>query len=321
MKKDLLKLLEESTDYISGEEISQKFNVSRSAIWKQIKSLKAMGYEIDGVSKKGYKILSSPDFLLEERVLKNLSTKFIGRNVSHYLNVNSTNEAAKKIATDTEDGRIVISEEQGVGHGRFGRAWTSPKGGIWVSIILKPEIEPIYGAKVTQVAAAALITALQSFNVNALIKWPNDIYLNGKKLCGILTEMKCEMDRINYLIVGVGINVNINLEDYSKEVQNVATSLKIEENKCFDRAKILGEFLNEFETLYIKLINNRDFSEVIEICRSNSMILQKDAYLLTSTGKEKVRCLGIDDDGLLIICDSKGITRSVISGEITFHEN
>jgi len=174
---------------------------------------------------------------------------------------------------------------------------------------------------VTQVAAAALVKSLKDINVDALIKWPNDIYINGKKVSGILTEMKCDMDRIDYLIVGVGINVNIDLNDFEADVRNIATSLKISENKTFDRSKILGNFLNDFESLYIQAFNKNDYSQVLEICRNNSIILEKDAYLITSIGKEKVRCLGIDDNGALIICDSKGITRSVISGEITFRED
>ena len=132
--------------------------------------------------------------------------------------------------------------------------------------------------------------------------------------------MKCDMDRIDYLIVGVGINANVDENSFPEEVRNIATSLKISENKTFNRAKILGSFLNEFENLYLQVTKNNDYSKVLSICRNNSIILDKDAYLITSLGKEKVKCIGIDDDGALIIKDSKGITRSVISGEITFHE-
>lgn len=321
MDKDLLKLLKESNDYISGEEISKRFSVSRSAIWKHIKSLKELGYIIEGVSKKGYKLISSPDLILEDEVLKNLNTTFLGRNIIHYTKVNSTNETAKNLAIEAKDGTIIIAEEQEIGRGRLGRAWTSPKGGIWTSIILKPDIEPLYGPKLTQVAAAALVKSLRNIDINALIKWPNDIYLGGKKICGILTEMKCDMDRINYLVVGVGINVNIEEKDFSEDVKNTATSLKISQNKSFDRSKILGDFLNEFERLYLQVITNNDYSEVLEICRGNSIILAKDAYLVTSHGREKVKCLGINDEGGLVIQDSKGITRSVISGEITFRED
>jgi BirA family biotin operon repressor/biotin-[acetyl-CoA-carboxylase] ligase len=320
MKNKLLKLLEESKDYISGEEISKIFNVSRSAIWKHIKALKEVGYTIEGVSKKGYKLISSPDLLLEDEILKNLNTNFIGQNVFYYPSVNSTNETAKSLARKAKDGSIIVAEEQLGGKGRLGRVWSSPHGGIWTSIILKPDMEPIYGAKITQVAAAAIIKSLKIINIHALIKWPNDIYINDKKLCGILTEMKCDMDRIDYLIVGVGINANVDENSFPEEVKNIATSLKISENKTFNRAKILGSFLNEFENLYLQVTKNNDYSKVLSICRNNSIILDKDAYLITSLGKEKVKCIGIDDDGALIIKDSKGITRSVISGEITFHE-
>lgn len=321
MKNDLLKLLKDSNDYVSGEQISEKFNVSRSAIWKHIKALKDMGYEIEGVSKKGYKLLSSPDLLIEGEINKNLNTKFIGKNIFHYSNVTSTNETAKKLANDAADGSIIISEEQRIGRGRLGRAWTSPKGGIWFSIILKPKIEPIYGSKITQIVAAALVESLKKIDITAQIKWPNDIYVNGRKLCGILTEMKCDMERINYLIVGIGINANIPIDAYPEEVQKIATSLEIEKKSPIDRSKVLCDFLYEFENFYLQLVENNDFSRVIQICRDNSLILDKDAYLITSAGKEKVRCLGLNDDGELIVCDSRGISRSVVSGEITFHED
>ena len=320
MNIDLLNLLKESSDYISGEEISQKFNVSRSAIWKQIKSLKDAGYIIEGISNKGYKLISSPDLIIKEDIINNLTTNFIGRNIIHYTEVDSTNNTAKLLAKDSVNGTTIISEIQNGGKGRLGRVWTSPKGGIWTSIILKPNIEPIYANKVTQVAAAALINTLQSINIEGKIKWPNDIYIQGKKFAGILTEMKCDMDRIHYLVIGIGMNINLKVEDFPDEVRSIATSLKILTNKDFNRNNLLSLFLNEFEKLYIPFISDNNFSLALNICRKNSILLDKDAFLVTPKGKEKVHCLGINDDGLLIIEDSLGNTRDVLSGEITFHK-
>lgn len=319
MNLELLNLLKNSDDYISGEEISKKFNVSRSAIWKQINTLKNAGYIIDGISKKGYKLISCPDLIIKEEIINNLNTKIIGKHINYYSEIDSTNNIAKKLASESIDGTTIIAEIQNAGKGRLGRIWTSPKGGIWTSIILKPNIEPINANKVTQVAAAALINVLKSLNIESKIKWPNDIYINNKKFAGILTEMKCDMDRVHYLVVGVGMNINIPLENLPEEIRSIATSLMIETGETFNRNHILIKFYNEFEKLYLALVNNNDFSTSLNICRDNSIILNKDAYLITHNNKEKVHCIGIDDNGMLIIKDSLGNTKTVLSGEITFH--
>lgn len=319
MNIELLNLLKSSDEYISGEEISQKFNVSRSAIWKQINTLKNAGYIIDGVSKKGYKLISCPDLIIKEEIINNLNTKIIGKHINYYSEVDSTNTIAKKLASDSNDGTAIISEIQNGGKGRLGRIWTSPKGGIWTSLILKPNIEPINANKITQVAAAALINVLKSLNIESKIKWPNDIYINNKKFAGILTEMKCDMDRVHYLVLGVGMNINIPLENFPEEIRSIATSLLIETGRNFNRNSILIKFYYEFEKLYLALVNNDDFSTSLNICRNNSIILNKDAYLITHNNKEKVHCIGINDDGLLIIKDSNGNIKNVLSGEITFN--
>ena len=160
---------------------------------------------------------------------------------------------------------------------------------------------------------------LKSLNIESKIKWPNDIYINNKKFAGILTEMKCDMDRVHYLVVGVGMNINIPLENLPEEIRSIATSLMIETGETFNRNHILIKFYNEFEKLYLALVNNNDFSTSLNICRDNSIILNKDAYLITHNNKEKVHCIGIDDNGMLIIKDSLGNTKTVLSGEITFH--
>ncbi|MGG7177063.1 biotin--[acetyl-CoA-carboxylase] ligase [Clostridium paraputrificum] len=321
MDIDLIKMLKESGDYISGEEISKSFGITRSSVWKHIKALKEQGYNIEGISRKGYKLISSPDLLLSTEISDKLSTYFIGHNIEYFSEVQSTNETAKNLAVDDfKDGTIIIAEEQKGGKGRLGRNWSSPKGGIWLSIILKPNIEPIHASKVTQIAAAALVNVLRSMHINALIKWPNDIYINSKKVSGILTEMKCDMDRINYLIVGVGINVNLDESDLNDEIKGIATSLKIEGSKYYNRVELLTLFLKEFEDLYMAFVNDNDLSKVLYTCRKHSMLLKKEAYHVTSRGTEAVTCLGINDEGELTIRDSNGIEKSVISGEITFRK-
>lgn len=318
MKNKILDLLLSTDDYISGEYISNLLGVSRNSIWKHINSLKKEGYLIDAIRNKGYKLIKSPDTLNIEIVNKLLNTKFIGRNLLHYKEVTSTNLVAKDLAQNNcEDGLVIVSETQTNGTGRFNRQWQSPLGGLWMSFVLKPNISPNEGNKITLITVAAMVKVLLNLNIQCKIKWPNDIYINNKKVCGILTTMNADMDKINYIIVGLGINININEKDFTNDL-NTATSLLLEKNTEFNKSEILAEFLNNFEFLYNNFINNNDLSEVIKICKNNSMLINKEATLITLRKEEKVICLGIDDFGELIIKDSNGNIKKVISGEITF---
>ena len=320
MKEEIIKLLKESDTYVSGEEISKVLGITRASVWKHIKVLKEDGYEIVGVSNKGYKLVNSPDLILKSDINKYLTTRYIGQNIEYFKSLSSTNDKAKLLGNniDIKDGTTIIAEEQSGGKGRLGRHWSSPKGGLWTSIILRPNIEPTNAHKITQIASAALIKTLKSYGIDVKIKWPNDIYLNNKKICGILTEMKCDMDRINYIIVGVGINVNINSNDIPEELKDTATSLKIETTISYDRNKLLALFLNNFEYLYIDFIEKNIYSEVAEISKTHSLIINKQAFLVTSRGKEKINCIGLDDNGELIVLDENGNKKNILSGEITF---
>lgn len=318
MDNKLIKWLKESDDFLSGEEISKRLGITRASVWKHIKNLKDLGYEIKGVSRKGYKLISSPDIIIPEEILQTLNTKFIGREIKYFQEIDSTNNFAKTLDDSTPDGTLIVAEKQTFGKGRLGRQWTSPKEGLWFSLFLTPKIEPINASKLTQVAAAALVKVFRDMNIKAEIKWPNDIYLNGKKLTGILTEMKCEIDCINYIIIGIGINVNMDSSDFNEEVKDKATSLFLEEGHKFNRTEILTSFLNVFEDLYINVIENNDFSEVVSLCRKYSMLTDKQAYWMNGKNKVKVTCLGLNDDGELIIKTENGEERSILSGEITF---
>lgn len=259
-------------------------------------------------------------YVSDEEINKNLTTNFIGHNIKYFKTISSTNDKGKELGSDINiiDGTIVISEEQDGGKGRLGRKWSSPKGGIWMSIILRPNITPIHAHKITQIASVALIKTFKQFNIDGKIKWPNDVYVNEKKVSGILTEMKCDMDKISYIIVGIGINVNLDKEDFPSELKYTATSLKIETNKIYNRSILISTLLNNFEKIYLDFIENNNYSEVIKISTENSFILDKDAYLVTSKKKEKVRCIGLDHNGELIVLDHNGNRKNILSGEITF---
>ncbi|MBN1074969.1 biotin--[acetyl-CoA-carboxylase] ligase [Clostridium botulinum] len=316
----MLNKLKNSTEYISGETLSLELNVSRSAIWKHIKTLKNKGYVIDGISNKGYKLISSPNTLFPSEIDPLLKTKEIAKTIQYYFELPSTNKTAKQLAdnNNANNGTLIIAEKQTLGKGRFDRKWTSPSSGIWMSLILKPNIPPSEASKITQIAAASVYKALLNFGINVSIKWPNDIFINGKKLCGILTEMKCDIDRIHYLVLGIGLNVNLNAEEITDELKDIATSLKLEFNKTFSKSLILSEILNNFEPLYEKFILENNICEVLNICRQNSNLLNQKAKLITYHKEEIVTCIGINDNGELIVKDADGYEKAVTSGEISF---
>ncbi len=320
MENKILNKLKNSTEYISGETLSLELNVSRSAIWKHIKTLKNKGYVIDGISNKGYKLISSPNTLFPSEIDPLLKTKEIAKTIQYYFELPSTNKTAKQLAdnNNANNGTLIIAEKQTLGKGRFDRKWTSPSSGIWMSLILKPNIPPSEASKITQIAAASVYKALLNFGINVSIKWPNDIFINGKKLCGILTEMKCDIDRIHYLVLGIGLNVNLNAEEITDELKDIATSLKLEFNKTFSKSLILSEILNNFEPLYEKFILENNICEVLNICRQNSNLLNQKAKLITYYKEEIVTCIGINDNGELIVKDADGYEKTVTSGEISF---
>ncbi|MBY6837527.1 biotin--[acetyl-CoA-carboxylase] ligase [Clostridium botulinum] len=320
MENKILNKLKNSTEYISGETLSLELNVSRSAIWKHIKTLKNKGYVIDGISNKGYKLISSPNTLFPSEIDPLLKTKEIAKTIQYYYELPSTNKTAKQLAdnNNVNNGTLIIAEKQTLGKGRFDRKWTSPSSGIWMSLILKPNIPPSEASKITQIAAASVYKALLNFGINVSIKWPNDIFINGKKLCGILTEMKCDIDRIHYLVLGIGLNVNLNAEEITDELKDIATSLKLEFNKTFSKSLILSEILNNFEPLYEKFILENNICEVLNICRKNSNLLNQKAKLITYHKEEIVTCIGINDNGELIVKDADGYEKAVTSGEISF---
>ncbi|MDS0527235.1 biotin--[acetyl-CoA-carboxylase] ligase [Clostridium sp. SHJSY1] len=317
MEEKILNELKQAKDYISGENLSSSLNISRAAIWKHIKNLKSKGYIIEGVSNKGYKLISIPDIINSNEVFELLQNSNLWKDIIHFDTIDSTNIKAKELASKGAlDGTIIVSEIQQGGSGRFKRPWVSPKGGLWFSLILRPNIIPTECPKITQVTAAAMHKTLSNLGGSLQIKWPNDIILNDKKLCGILTELKCDLETVDYLIVGIGLNVNI--ESFEKEISQIATSLKIELDRTFNRNEILSAFLNNFEELYKQFVHNENISETIEICRENSNLFGKKARLITCNNEELVTCLRLSEDGTLIVKDSLGNEKPVFSGEITF---
>lgn len=318
MKNNILKALKNSDDFISGEKMSEEFNMTRSGIWKYINMLKEDGYIIESIPRKGYRIVDTPDILTYEEIEDKLNTEFIGRKIHYYDSIDSTNKIAKDIAFEEGEGTVIISEEQTNGKGRLGRDWISPKGkGIWMSIILKPKVDPIKVAKTTLIGAAAVHRALNNMNINSTIKWPNDILIDGKKVCGILTEMSCELNMINYVVMGIGINVNLDENHIPGDLKEKATSIKISDKRTIDRKVLLANILNEFEKLYIPFKDKGHISEVIHICRKGSALIGKEIRVIKGDEMKVGKALDINEEGELIVEYSNGIVENILSGEVS----
>jgi BirA family biotin operon repressor/biotin-[acetyl-CoA-carboxylase] ligase len=311
-------VLKNSDDFISGEKLSEEFDMTRSGIWKYMNMLKEDGYNIESIPRKGYRIVSSPDILTYEEIEKGLNTDFIGRNIYYYESINSTNRRAKDIALEEQEGTVIVAEEQVDGKGRLGRDWISPKGkGIWMSIILKPEVDPIKVAKITLIGAAAVYKGLNNMNIDSTIKWPNDILIDGKKICGILTEMSCELNMINYVVMGIGINVNLDENNIPEDLREKATSIKISQKKSVNRKELLANILNEFEELYIPFKDKGNISESINICRENCALIGKEVKIIKGEKIKIGRALDINEDGQLVIEFKDGVVENVFSGEVS----
>lgn len=318
MKKKILNILKKyEGEYVSGERLSEELGITRAGIWKHMKSLKEAGYEIESVSNKGYKLVGTPDKIDEDEVTPFLKTKYIGRNFIHFDEIDSTNTQAKReCAQKVIEGMVITAEGQTKGKGRLGRQWTSPKGtGIWMSVVLTPDIAPVLAPKTTIIGAAAVYKALKDINIDAGIKWPNDIVVDGKKVCGILTEMNAEMDRINYIVLGIGINVNA--EEFPEELKDKGTSLRLQLGKEINRKELTAKVLNYIEYFYDLFKNTGSIKEVINICRKGSVLLGKEVKVING-GKEIIcTAIDIDEDGELIVKHGDGTIHKVLSGEVS----
>lgn len=317
MRLKILEALKNSHGFISGQKISQDCGVSRTSIWKHINSLKEDGYEIESVSRKGYRLISSPDLLKSAEIEEFLETKYIGKEVIHFDSIESTNKYANEIATTKAEGTVVTAEGQVAGKGRLGRGWTSPeKKGIYFSIILKPNLEPSQVAKLTLIGAAAVNLALKDIDIDSQIKWPNDIVIDGKKLCGILTEMSCELNIINHIVIGIGINANLERDDFSHELQNKATSLKIISGNNIQRGKLLALVLNHFEKLYDSFKEDLNLDETIDICKKHSALIGKDVQIIKDGKRSFGKAIDINQEGELLVQFENAI-KKIFSGEVS----
>lgn len=313
MKLQILNLLSAAPGFCSGEMISQTLGISRAAVCKNIQSLKKLGYQIEAVTNKGYRLIAETEALSEISVLHGLKTKWIGQHVFYQAETVSTNLDAKN-HPDAPDGSLFLADRQTGGRGRLGRSWSAPSGcGIWASLLLMPEITPESVSVITLVAGLSMAKVLKGMKLPVKIKWPNDMILNQKKICGILTEMSAEMDRVNYVVLGIGINVNT--PSFPEELSEKAASLFSETGKRYSRLSLLRAFLVQFELDYERFLRD-GFSVFLEEYQALSATIGQTVRVVSSAGEYTAKAIGISTDGsLLAEDDGKPIT--IRSGEVS----
>ncbi len=317
-KAEVLRLLRESTDYISGQELCEKFSVSRTAVWKIMKQLKEEGYEIEAVQNRGYRLLTVPDILSKSEIESRLDGGWIGTRVYFAEEVDSTNTWGKRLAEEgAPHGTLIVADEQTQGRGRRGRSWKSPKGtNISMTLILRSDLEPSRASMLTIVMGLSVAQGLKELlELPIEIKWPNDAVLNGHKLCGILTEMSAQIDYINYVVVGTGINVN--LPEIPEDLKEIATSLLIETGHTVNRAEVIGAVMRAFARNYESFIETGDLSGLRDAY--NEILANRDRQVRVLDPKDPYEgvALGINPRGELLVRKEDGSVSEVYAGEVS----
>ncbi len=318
MKEEILRLLRSADGYISGQELCNRFGVSRTAVWKAINQLKEAGYEIEAQQNKGYRLMAAPDLMTEAEIKSLMHTDWVAKEVLYFDTIDSTNTKAQELAEKGyPSGTLVVADKQESGKGRRGRSWVSPSGtGIFMTLMIKPDINPNNASMLTLVAALAVAKAITSVTGEvALIKWPNDIVVNGKKVCGILTEMNAQFDYINNIVVGIGINVHN--ESFPEEISQMASSLMIEAGgKRFHRAQIIAETMSYFEQYYDTFLKTQDLSALVR--EYDELLVNRNKSVRVLDPKEPFdgKAMGITPKGELIV-ETWESRKLVSSGEVS----
>ena len=313
----ILEMLRLSTGYISGQQISTEFGITRSAIWKHIRDLRKTGYVIDAVPNKGYHLAESPDLPSEEEIHCFLSTRTIGERVIFHREIDSTNSVAMLLASDgAPHGTVVTSDSQTDGRGRRDRDWFSPPGcNLYMSVILRPSVSPMEASQIPVISVIAVIRALEHLNTGLpfQIKWPNDILCHGKKVCGILCEMKSDMDQVHHVVVGIGINVNVTSMDPC--ISDIATSLKLETDQEYSRTWLSASLLEELDKIYLEWLQERNLKKYIEEWETYSILIGRSVTIETPSETIVGVATGLSDDGALMLELTSGAVRKVYGGD------
>lgn len=314
MQDKILELLKKKQQYLSGEEISQHFKISRQALWKHIQELKESGYGITAVPHLGYKLVSSPDRLFAHEIAYKLHTKFMGKDIYYFDEVLSTMDIATQLGMEgAPEGTLVVAESQSKGRGRLGRHWLSPKyKGIYLSDILRPKISPAQASLLTLLSAVSVSEAIKEMTgLETNIKWPNDILLGNRKLGGILTELAAEMDEVRFAVVGIGLNVN----NSKSSLLTGATSLKEQKGESVNRVELLQEILRRLEINYL-LLQEGGYQEIIDKWRRYATTLGRRVKIICHNRQLEGQAIDIDRDGGLLLRKDSGLIEKVMSGDV-----
>lgn len=323
LKTKILHALRSAEDYVSGQMLCNQFGVSRTAIWKCINQLKDEGYQVEAVQNKGYCITEYPDLITDSEIESLLIGQLgIVKKLVYFEETDSTNNEAKRHGTDSTedipDGTLFITECQTGGRGRRGRNWFSPAGsGIWMSLLLRPQIRPDSASMLTLIAAMAVTEAITKVTgeEDCKIKWPNDIVLNKKKICGILTEMSAEMDYIHYVVIGIGINVNTT--DFDDAIKDMASSLYVETGKHVKRSEIVAEFSKEFAKYYEQFIRTENLAGVIQDYNQMLINVGREVKIITRDEEYTGIAEGINENGELLVTREDGSREIICAGEVS----
>lgn len=324
MKSEILHLLRCAEDYVSGQQLCETFGVSRTAVWKVINQLKEEGYVIDSVQNKGYRIIEYPDIITASEIESLLlddtgNMQGICQHIKYFEKTDSTNNQAKLAAEQNAlDKTLFVAECQTGGRGRRGRSWVSPAGsGIWMSLLLRPDIRPESASMLTLVLAVAMVEAINEEvqDANCLVKWPNDIVLNNKKISGTLTEMSAEMESIHYVVIGIGINVNTT--DFDASIKDMATSIYLETGKKVKRSNIIAAFSRSFKKYYEQFLKTQDLTLLTD--RYNELLINKGRTVKAIYADRELvgEALGINKEGELIIKAEDGSETAIRAGEVS----
>jgi BirA family biotin operon repressor/biotin-[acetyl-CoA-carboxylase] ligase len=314
MENKILILLRKEEGYLSGEEISEHFGLTRAAVWKHIEELRCLGYEIEAVPHLGYKLVTIPDKLLADEISWELKTKVMGKRIFCFESLDSTMDTAYELGMkNSPEGTLVCSETQKKGRGRMGRSWFSPRHkGLYFSLILRPDILPNEAPKLTILSAVAVREAIKELTgLEALIKWPNDILIHDKKVGGILTEMQAETDEVKFVVIGVGINVNT--EKFLLPPR--ASSLKEEKGEEIFRIELLKEILRKIEKYYF-LFQDKGFSPLAREWKEHSGILGHHIKILSHHKTIEGEAVDLDSDGALLVRKDSGFIEKVLAGDV-----
>lgn len=323
MKSKILKILTENLDsYISGEEITSKLNISMTELVDNVQALRDDGYPVNFSPRQGYCLPKTTNLILPYQLNKNLKTRYIGHEVHYFNKVDSTNNVAKKMAEEgASEGTLIIAESQSQGRGRRGKKWISPEGGVWMTIILRPEIHPSRAPQLTLVTGVAVAETLKKeCSLDVGIKWPNDILIGEKKVCGILTEASSHGNTMDYIVVGIGIDLNVDMDLFPPDLREGATSLKAELEKEIQSAELVQKFLVNFENIYNDFKDGK-FPEILKKWRRFSTTIGTHVEVRKRGQTVKGEAVGINKDGVLILELEDGSLVKVMAGECVHVKN